>query len=114
MSAYQMTYDQTNYQTVVRQSDAIATAKAFVKAMPLYNTLSLMLGEPVIVGAYKNGGPVMYSKTSVDMMTQNTGDYIDADEYTSYSIVFPYVINGKEVYYQYGSRMGISVEITAK
>jgi len=34
-------------------------------------------------------------------------------EYTSFSIMYPYVINGLEVWEQYGTRAGITLEVSA-
>jgi hypothetical protein len=54
-----------------------------------------------------------YSEKMSPIQIMDTWDYIDADMNTNYSIVFPYKIDGKDVYYQYGSRMGITMEIWA-
>jgi hypothetical protein len=35
-------------------------------------------------------------------------------EYTSFSIMFPYLSNGKAIYNAYGNRAGITVEVTSE
>jgi hypothetical protein len=59
MSAYQMNYDQ-NAPKTLSPADALATAKAFIASLPLYSSISSMIGDPVIVGGYGNSIPMPY------------------------------------------------------
>jgi hypothetical protein len=111
ISAYQTNYD-SNPKSL-SPIDALATAKAFIVNLPLYSSISAMLGEPVIVWAYGNNMPYYSEKISARPIPDTTGDYIDADMNTNYSVIFPYKIDGKDVYGQYGNKMGVNMEVGA-
>jgi hypothetical protein len=72
---------------------------------------------------YKNSNGPMYPMmkessvgsavaSDIEIDTDDTGGDI-APEYTSFSILYPYLINGQEVRDQYGNRVGIQLEVSA-
>lgn len=111
-----------NYSKSLTEKQALDFAAAFMKDSYLKDKVYYKLWAPVIV--YKNSNGPMYPmmRDSVQPMTQNASD-IEIDttdtgdevtpEYISFSIMYPYLINGQEVREQYGTRAGIQLEVTA-
>jgi hypothetical protein len=50
--------------------------------------------------------------SDIEIDTNDTGGDL-VPEYTSFSILYPYLINGQEVRDQYGNRVGIQLEVSA-
>jgi len=53
------------------------------------------------------------SLSGVEIDPTDTGDINVEPEYTSFSILFPYSLNGTAIYNAYGNRAGVTVEVTA-
>lgn len=99
----------------ITENKALEYAKAFMENAPFKDVIKSSLGEPIIVAKYNNNGPMPYVQDADSKQAaSNDEDYIDTPTYTNISILFPYIINGKKVYYNYGGRAGISVEVTEK
>lgn len=97
----------------ITDAAALAKAKEFLSSPMLKDLITTNLGEPIIVNKYSANGGIMPMPIDSREAPANN-DYIDADEFTHISIVFPYEINGKRVYSNYGGRAGISVEVTSR
>lgn len=115
-NAYANNVDYQNLKTLSEEK-ALATAKAFMNGAPFRDIITSTLGEPIVVSKYNNGGPMpMYMNDTTNGKTQSsdTDEYVDTPTYTNYTILFPYVVAGKKVYFNYGGRAGINVEVTDK
>jgi hypothetical protein len=109
-----------NYTKSLTEKQAIALADAFMKNGYLKDKAYYQLGSSFVL--YRNSnGPVypMVRESSnasdmsdIEIDTNDTGADI-VPEYTSFSIMYPYMINGQEVRDQYGNRVGIQLEVSA-
>ena len=106
----------------VTEAQALAAAKAFMGSQYLANKIFTQYGAPIIIARNNNTMRPMYEASLVKSADGTVFSGIDIDptdtgdvqpQYTSFSILFPYVINGKAVYNNYGNKAGISVEVTA-
>ena len=103
----------------VTEKDALAKAKEFMKKSFFKDKVYAKYGDPIVTNKNGNGGIMPYrlesSKVKMDsdieIDTNDTG-VLEA-EFTSFSILFPYIINDKPVYNTYGNKAGISLEVTA-
>lgn len=106
----------------VTELQAMAAAKTFMASKYLTNKIFSQYGAPIIVAKNGNGARPYYAEISSSMKSSPVdGIVIDPTdtwdvqpEYTSFSIMFPYIINGKQVYNNYGNRAGITLEVTAE
>jgi len=107
------------------EAQAIATAKAFMWSKYLTQKIFSKYGAPIIIAKNNNGPrPVMYKElnssmasdaidlSGIDIDPTDTGDV--NPEYVSFSILFPYVLNGKAIYNNYGNRAGITLEVSSE
>jgi len=110
-----------NYTKSLSEKQALALADAYIKTSYLKDKVYYQLGKPFVVYRNSNGPiyPMMKeSSTSsttlsdIEIDPNDTGDDI-VPEYTSFSIMYPYLINGQEVREQYGNRAGIQLEVSA-
>jgi hypothetical protein len=110
-----------NYSNSLTEQQALDFAAAFMKDSYLKDKVYYQLGKAFV--AYKNSnGPIYPMMKDVTSTVQNGSD-IEIDttdtggevvpEYTSFSIVYPYIINGQEVRDQYGNRIGIQLEVSS-
>lgn len=113
------------YTKTITENDALSKANEFVKSTFLQSTIYNKLGTAKII--YKNSNqPIpMYDVRSADkdesisvgndiviIEDSETPEKIER-EYYSFSILFPYTINGQPVYNQYGQAAGVTVEVSA-
>ena len=110
------------YNKSLTEVEALAFADTFIKATFIKDKVFNQFGKPFVLYKNTNSGyyPVMkegsrYQKDDVltDIEIDDTQEEDILPEYTSFSIVYPYSINGQEVWDQYGNRVGIQLEITA-
>jgi len=103
------------------EQQAIATAKAFMGSKYLTQKIFSKYGAPIVIAKNNNGPRPMYKELS--STTSSVMDGIDIDptdtgdvnpEYVSFSIMFPYLLNGKSIYNNYGNRAWISLEVNAE
>jgi len=105
----------------ITEKEALVFADAFMKTSYIKDKIFNQVGKPIIV--YKNSNGPYYPLMKADNLSSSAtlpGIEIDEDdvediypEYTSYSIMYPYVINGQEVWEQYGNRAGIQLEVSS-
>lgn len=111
-----------NYTKSLSEQQALDFAAAFMKDSYLKDKVYYQLGKPFV--AYKNSnGPMYPMMKDSSSATVSNGSDIEIDtsdndgevlpEYISFSIMYPYTINGQEVRDQYGNRIGIQLEVTA-
>jgi len=110
------------YNKTLTEKEALAFAEAFMKDWFLKDKVFYKLGKAFVL--YKNSNGPMYPMIK-DSTSNDSNDLSDIEidtndagadivpEYTSFSIMYPYVINGQEVREQYGSRVGMTLEISA-
>lgn len=94
----------------------LAAAKKFIETSFIKDLVWWMLGEPVIMNQYNYAYPMpidMISSARVTSAPSNV-EYIDKDEFTNVTVLFPFVIDGKKVYSNYWGRLGITVEVTER
>jgi hypothetical protein len=104
------------------EAKALQYAKDFMTSTDLKKRIFSKFGAPVVI--YKNGNyPVVYGGNSegasmwdaIKDVEIDTADKWTSDgTYVSFSIVFPYLINGRKVYNQYGWMAGVSMEVYAE
>ena len=111
-----------NYTKTLTEKEALAFAETFMKNWFLKDKVFYQLGKAFVL--YKNSNGPVYPMMK-DSTSNNSNDLSDIEidpndtgadivpEYTSFSIMYPYVINGQEVREQYGSRVGMTLEISA-
>ena len=111
-----------NYAKSLTEQQALDFAAAFMKDSYLKDKVYYQLGKPFVM--YRNSNGPMYpmmrdgSKTTaqnisdIEIDIDDTGGEV-SPEYISFSIMYPYTINGQEVRDQYGNRIGIQLEVTA-
>ena len=111
-----------NYTKSLTEKQAMDLADAFMKNSYLKDKVYYQLGKPFV--AYKNSNGPMYSMmkdssrgteqsvSDIEIDTTDTGGEV-TPEYTSFSIMYPYMINGQEVWDTYGNKIGIQLEVTA-
>lgn len=110
-----------NYTKSITEQEALVFADIFMKTSYLKDKVFNQVGKPIIVYKNSNGPyyPLMRADSSSSSVTL-PGIEIDEDdvedvypEYTSYSIMYPYIINGQEIWEQYGDRAGIQLEVSS-
>lgn len=110
------------YTRSLTEKEALAFAENFMQTSYLKDKVFYQLGKPFVL--YKNSnGPVypLLKETSAvrDDVTDIEIDPNDVwtdvvPEYTSFTIMYPYLINGQEVWEQYGSKVGLTLEVNAE
>ena len=110
-----------NYTKSLTEKEALAFADAFMKTSYLKDKVFNQVGAPIIVYRNNNGPyyPLMKADgtsssmnlSGIEIDDSNTEDIYP--EYTSFSIMYPYMINGQEIWEQYGNRAGIQLEISS-
>lgn len=104
----------------VTEKTAIAKAKEFMRSSFFKGKIFDKYGEPIVMYKNTNGGVMPYrleksdSKIMSDIEIDPTDTGILEPEFVSFSILFPYVIDGKPVYNAYGNKVWITVEVTAE
>ena len=111
-----------NYSKSLTEQEALNFAAAFMKGSYLKDKVYYQLGKAFVV--YKNSnGPIypmmkdsspanIQNGSDIQIDTTDTGGEV-APEYMSFSIMYPYTINGQEVRDQFGNRIGIQLEVSA-
>lgn len=116
MYGYRINYNYTS-QTLTEE-EALKIAKDYIKTTAITEKVFGKIGDPVIM--YKNGNnqPYPVMRGTMDSETTNDIEIIEDDEddtidqeYTSFSILFPFVLNGKSIYNQYWGKAGITLEV---
>lgn len=115
-----------DYSKSIKESDAMAKAQDFVQNGFLKGKIYDKLGAAKVL--YRNSNqPMPYYDMRAGVANQSDAvDYSDITivsdpssneviekEYYSFSIVFPYLVNGKPIYNQYGGPAGVTVEVSA-
>lgn len=104
----------------INEKQALAKAKEFMRNSFFKGKLFDKYWEPIVMYKNTNGGVMPYrlEKADYKMMSDIEIDPTDTGilepEFVSFSILFPYVIDGKPVYNAYGNKAGITVEVTAE
>lgn len=107
----------------VTEAQAMAAAKAFMGSKYLANKIFSQYGAPIIIAKNGNNPRPYYADMKSSISKSSSIDGIEIDptdtwevqaEYVSFSIMFPYTINGKQVYNNYGNKAGITLEVTAE
>lgn len=109
------------YTKSLTESQALAFATTFMQTSYLKDKVFYQLGKPFVL--YKNSNGPVYplvkeatstrdEVTDIEIDPNDTGNDI-VPEYTSFTIMYPYLINGQEVWEQYGSRVWLTLEVTA-
>lgn len=105
--------------TPITEKDALAKAKAFIGSSFFKDKIYSKYGDPIVMYRNTNGGVMPYR---IDAVEEKTNSDIEIDpndtgvlepEFVSFSIMFPYLINGKSVYNSYGNKAGITLEVNA-
>ena len=116
------TNNSSSYSKSLTEQEALDFAAAFMKDSYLKDKVYYQLGKPFIL--YKNSnGPIypmmkdsstanVQNGSDIQIDTSDTGGEV-VPEYISFSIMYPYTINGEEVRDQYGNRIGIQLEVSA-
>jgi len=114
-----------NYTKSLTEKQALDFAEKRMKNSYLKDKIFYQLGKAMVI--YRNNnGPIAYwrwwewmvkaTSSSIDLSDIEIDDSdpqnIDP-EYTSFSILYPYLINGQEVWEQYGNRAWITLEVSA-
>lgn len=113
-NGYTINADYNNLKPISEET-AITTAKTFLASSFIKDLLGDKIGEPIVTSKYSNGSPMpIDARISSAPSMPVSPDYIDKDEFTNITVMFPYVVNGQKVYSNYGGRMGVTVEVTDK
>lgn len=111
-----------SYTKSFTEQQALAFADAFMQKWYLKDKVYSQIGKAYVL--YKNSNGPMYpmmkesisassaAASDIEIDTNDTGGDL-VPEYTSFSILYPYLINGQEVRDQYGNRVGIQLEVSA-
>lgn len=111
------------YNKSVTETQALDFASKFIQTPYLKDKLFYQLGKPVIVYKNSNNGwpyPLYKETMSSDnkdfswIEIDNSNEETIEPQYTSFSIMYPYLIGWKEVYEQYGNKAWITLEVTAE
>lgn len=111
INGYKMDYDYTVKHAIVTDTAAIETARQFMQKSRFKDVLKNTVGEPVIIGRY-NGGVMYPMEDGQEDGKMAVSPYANSNNYTNITVLFPYVINGKSVYANYGNKVGITIEVT--
>jgi hypothetical protein len=110
-----------NYTKSLTEKEALASAEAFMTTAFLKDKVFYQLGKAFVL--YKNSNGPIYplmrewttvkdDVTNIEIDPNDTADDI-VPEYTSFTIMYPYVINGQEVWDQYGNKVGMTLDVSA-
>ena len=113
------------YTKSLTEKQALTSVDKFMQDTFLKDKVFYQLGKPIILSRNNYGviSPMMkegmaYREQNTDVFSGievDTGDVQEVSpEYTSFSIMYPYVINGQDVYEQYGTRAGITLEVSSE
>lgn len=110
-----------NYSKSLTEQQALDFATVFMKDSYLKDKVYYQLGTPFIVNKNSNGPMYPMMKDSITTVTNGNDIEIDTTdtgsdivpEYISFSVMYPYIINGQEVRDQYGNKIGIQLEVTS-
>jgi len=104
------------------EKQALAFADTFMQNGYLKDKAYYQIGKPFVLYRNSNGPiyPMMkdsssssaVSSSDIEIDPNDTGADI-VPEYTSFSVLYPYLINGQEVRDQYGNRIWIQLEVSA-
>jgi len=109
------------YTKSLTEKQALAFADEFMKTSYLKDKAFYQLGKPIVM--YRNSNGPIYrtmkewasdsiSLSGIEIDPNDTADDI-VPEYVSFSILYPYVISEQEVWEQYGSRVGMTLDVSA-
>lgn len=110
------------YNKSLTELQALDYASKFIKDPYLKDKVFYQLGKPVILAKNSNNWPYPLYKESMPSSDWNVFSWIEIDnsneeniepQYTSFSIMYPYLLNGKEIYEQYGNKAWITLEVSA-
>jgi len=110
-----------NYTKSLTEKEALTLAETYMQTSLLKDKVFYELGKAFILYRNSNGPiyPMMRewatikdNVTNIEIDPNDTGDDI-VPEYTSFTIMYPYLINGQEVRDQYGTRVGMTLEVSA-
>ena len=123
----------TNQQTTstsLTEAQALKAAKEFMASRYLAKKIFSQYGAPIIISKNTNIIMPMYKESTWPVAVANwassnaidlSGIEIDPTDtwdvnpqYVSFTILFPYDINGQRVYNNYGGRAGISLTVTSE
>lgn len=116
MYGYKINYNYSSQ--TLSEEEALKIAKDYIKTAAITDKVFGKIGDPIIM--YKNGNvqPYPVMKGTMDSSAENDIVIIEDDEddtikqeYTSFSILFPFLLNGKSIYNQYGGKAGITLEV---
>lgn len=110
-----------SYNKSLTEKEALAFAENFMRTAFLKDKVFYQLGKPFVL--YRNSNGPVYPLMREWTMTKDDVTDIEIDpndtaddilpEYTSFSIMYPYLINGQEVREQYGTKVGMTLEVSA-
>ncbi len=112
-----------NYTKSLNDDQALAFAATFMQNTFLKDKAFYKFGKPFILYRNSNGPiyplmkwgatPVNVTAASdIEIDPTDTGGNV-VPEYTSYTIMYPYLIDGQEVWQQYGTRAGMTLDVSA-
>jgi hypothetical protein len=110
------------YTRSLTEKQALEHAERFMQTSYLKDKVFAQLGKPFVMWRNSNGPIYPMMKEGAQAGTVDvSGIEIDPNdtaedivpEYTSFSIMYPYLISGQEVWEQYGNRAGITLEVSA-
>lgn len=110
------------YNKSLTEAQAISFAETFIKDPYLKSKIFYQLGKPIVVFKNSNSWPYPLYKEATPARDSNVFDGIEIDEsnqeniepqYISFSIMYPYLLNWKEIYEQYGNRAWVTLEVSA-
>ncbi|MFA5747983.1 MAG: hypothetical protein WC872_02605 [Candidatus Absconditabacterales bacterium] len=112
-----------NYTKSLTEKQALDFAEKFMQDSYLKDKVFYKTGKPIILSKNNNGpyypiakeGSIQSSDASdiSGIEIDNSDPQTIEPEYTSFSILYPYVLNGQEIYEQYGNKAGITLEVSA-
>ena len=110
-----------NYSKSLTEKEALALAETFMQSSYFKDKVFYQLGKPFVLYKYSNGPMYPLTKETTTLRDDVTDIEIDSTdtagdilpEYISFTIMYPYIINGQEIWEQYGSRVGMTLEVYA-
>lgn len=110
------------YTKSLTEEKAIEYASKFIQDSYLKGKVFYQLGTSIVLSKNSNNWPYPLYKETRNSSDVNVFSWIEIDtwneeniepQYTSFSIMYPYLLNWKEIYEQYGNRAWITLEVSA-
>lgn len=107
----------------ITEAQAIAAAKAFMGSKYLTKKIFSQYGAPIVISKNSTWPRPYYAEMGSSTAKWSPIDGIEIDstdkeniepEYISFSIMFPYIVGGKQVYNNYWSPAGVTLEVNAE